>query len=55
MKISVKEKKFSEKFTEWVFQLPGFLAIFFLPAVMIIYIVAVIINKVKGDFRNGNT
>jgi hypothetical protein len=49
MKMSVEKKSWAIKFVEWVTSLPGYLAIFFIVPVMIVYVIAVIINKLKGD------
>ena len=51
MKMSVRNKSWAERFTEWVFDLPNYQAIFFMVPVMLIYIVAVTINIFKGDSK----
>ncbi len=48
MKMQVRNKSWAEKFVEWVSSLPGYIAIFFMPFVILLYIAAVIINKIKG-------
>lgn len=49
MQMQVKKKNWAEKFVEWVFSLPNYQAIIFMPAVILIYFAAVIKNKIQGE------
>ena len=48
MNMKVKNKSWAEKFVEWVFSLPNYLGIIFVPLVVLLYVASVVINKLKG-------